>query len=140
MQIISRINFITWSAYLIILMSCGHAPKVGDLLDKNDLDENLRIFQEVDLTDKTKFNNFLQDIKAELSSVKEKDNIPLSTWNKIGQLLEIYKSLTQFVPQNKILIPGKTKLVLKVDSFCIDPSLPAPDTKEVFQWGYGDPA
>lgn len=120
-------------------MSCSHTQKIGDLISQDELAGELNALEEIDLSDKKKFSNSLQVIKRELRSVKRGTAIPYPIWDKIGQLLEIYKSLTQFVPQNKILIPAKIKLVLKTDSFCIDPGLPAPDFKEVFQWGYGDP-
>jgi len=125
--------------FLILSMACSHTQKIGDLIDQEAFEGELYNLEEINLSDQKKFNNFLNAVKRELLSVKKSKEIPFSTWNKIGRILEIYKNLTQSVSQNKILIPGKTKLVLKVDSFCIDPGLPAPDTKEVFQWGYGDP-
>ena len=113
MQIISRINFITWSAYLIILMSCSHTQKIGDLIDQEAFEGELYSLEEINLSDQKKFNNFLNAVKRELLSVKKSKEIPFSTWNKIGRLLEIYKNLTQSVSQNKILIPGKTQKILK---------------------------
>lgn len=126
--------------FLVLVVSCGHSQKVGELIIKEDLDTELKTLDEINFLDKKKLDQFLKTIRRELSLVKRQEKIPLETWNKIGQLLEIYKSMTQFYSQNKILIPSKTKLILRTASFCIDPNRSAPDSREIFQWIYGDPS
>lgn len=130
--------FILFSC-LILTAACSHIQKAGELVNEEDIGVELKTFEEIDLSDKEKFDQFLKAIRKELSLAKSWDKILPETWNKIGQLLGIYKSLTQFSLQNKILIPPKTKLVLKTDSFCIDPGRPAPDPGEIFRWIYSDP-
>ena len=121
-------------------MACSHTQKIGDLVIRDSLEGELNVLEEINLSDKKKFNHFLKTLKQEILSGERQNGIPYPTWNKIGQLLEIYRSLTQLASQNKILVPQKTKLVLKTDSFCMDPGRSEPDSKEVFQWGTDDPA
>lgn len=121
----------------VFVLACSHT-QIGDLITKNDLEIALNDFEDIDLSDKKKFNVLLKSIKREFRLAKKKSDISYSTWNKIGRLLEIYRSIRQLTSQNKILVPPKTQLIIKTDSFCIDPGLAAPDFREVFRWGYGE--
>ena len=89
-------------------MACSHTQKIGDLVIRDSLEGELNVLEEIDLSDKKKFDNFLKTIKQELMSGGRKNEVPYPTWNKIGQLLEIYRSLTQFALKNQILIPPST--------------------------------
>ena len=68
----------------LIGMSCSHTQKVGDLINQNEVWDELNALEEIDLSDKKKFNNFLQVIKRELHLVKKGTDIPYSIWDKIG--------------------------------------------------------
>ena len=136
---ISKVKILIF-IFLTLSVACSHTQKIGDLVIRDSLEGELNVLEEINLSDKKKFDHFLKTLKQEILSGERQNGIPYPTWNKIGQLLEIYRSLTQLASQNKILVPQKTKLVLKTDSFCMDPGRSEPDSKEVFQWGTDDPA
>ncbi|MBI4040260.1 MAG: hypothetical protein HY390_00160 [Deltaproteobacteria bacterium] len=124
--------------FFTLMIACSYTQKKGALTFPEDFGIELKDLSEIDLSDKQNFDYFLRVIKKELSLVKSRDEILPETWNKIGQLLEIYRLIIRHISQNQILVPAKTKMVLKLDSFCLDPVRPVPQLTEVFQWVYGD--
>src|SRR3989338_4354069 len=123
---ISKVKILIF-IFLTLSVACSHTQKIGDLVIRDSLEGELNVLEEINLSDKKKFDHFLKTLKQEILSGERQNGIPYPTWNKIGQLLEIYRSLTQLASQNKILVPQKTKLVLKTDSFCMDPGRSEPD-------------
>lgn len=139
-NICDLIYTVTAFTLLLVEASCSHFQKNNKFISINELSSNLTDVETIDLSDRQKFESFLESVEKDFAIAKTNGKVPPHTWSKIGQTLEAYKSLIHLRSNDRLWIPEKTNLKIQINSFCIDPSRSAPESNEVFEWVSGEPS
>ena len=124
---------------LIFLASCATVNPVADSNHgRKTLDELLQATPDVITEEIPSYDGLKQKIAAFRQKLNAGGALSDEDWRLHDELLQAYASLKSVTIDNKIQIPAHSRKSVLIQTFCLNPGIPAPVPGEKFVWKTDD--
>jgi len=126
--------------YFLLLsnfLSCATQPTIDTTKKKNKSEIETRIENTIPLGRPVQENQIRRKMQA-FEKALAKGSFSEAEWKLHDELLNEYIRLKQ-LGSTKIVVPPRTKIILPIESYCLESNKSGPSEKEIFHWQKGRP-
>jgi hypothetical protein len=128
---------VSWVFLAFNILSCATQPTIHVAKKKNRIEIETRIENTITLGRPVQEDQIRRKMQV-FEKALAKGSLSGAEWKLHDELLAEYIQLKQLA-STKVVVPPNTKLILPLESYCLESSKSGPSEKETFHWQKGRP-
>ncbi len=134
---LSKIFSFFWILLFSNLLSCATRPTIDTDKKKNKSEIETRIKSTITLGRTAQEDQVRRKMQA-FEKALAKASLSEADWKLHDELLNEYVQLKELA-DTKVAVPTRTKIILPIESYCLESNKSGPSEKETFHWQKGRP-